>query len=398
MYKMYRLAGILDRAAAKALGEDVSSIAQKPALLRQALRLAAYLAQFDEVGDPRLPRLLLRYGLPYLASRYGWREARKVAKVLERLSKDPWRPSSEIEKLELKYMVPAILIERVRKLLPASEVEELLKALNLEPDPGLRVNTLKASIEEVVARLSRSGFSVRVSERVPNHVKYRGPFLGEVAKLVDEGKAVPQDESSALASLILDPKPGELVVDLCAAPGGKTTHIAELMNVNGSVVAFDIYHDRVQRLVELARRTGTYTIIHPLEADARLAPNILGVEVADRALVDPPCTSTGALAKHPDARWRISEENIRALARQQKELLQAAVQVVRKGGYILYTVCSILPEEGEEVVKWALENLPVELVPLKGPYDPSPLLPGTMRAWPHRHRVTGFFYALLRKR
>ena len=398
MYKLYRLRGVLDKAAAKALGVSPEEVASKPALLRQALRLAAYLAQFDEVDDPRLRSLLLRHGLPYIASRYGWREARKVAKVLERLSKSPWAPQSEAERLELKYMVPAALIERVRRVLPASEVEELLQALNREPAPGLRVNTLKASADDVLERLTRAGFEAWPSERVPNHVRYRGPFLGEVAKLVEEGLAVPQDEASAAASILLDPRPGETVVDLCAAPGGKTTHIAELMRLKGTIYAFDVFHDRMLRLRELAQRTGTYIIIHPVEADGRLAPRLLGEEVADRVLVDPPCSSTGALAKHPDARWRVSDSSVRALAEQQRQLLEAAVRVVKRGGYVLYTVCSILPEEGEDVVRWAIENLPVELVPLEGPYDPSPILPGTMRAWPHRHGTTGFFYALLRRR
>jgi 16S rRNA (cytosine967-C5)-methyltransferase len=206
-----------------------------------------------------------------------------------------------------------------------------------------------------------------------------------------------QEESAALAALILDPKPGEFVVDLCAAPGGKTEHMGELMRNKGVIHAFDVDSARIRRMRELLRKTGV-RIVRIHRADGRTAPKKLGRGVADKVLVDPPCTSDGTLPKNPDLRWRMYEAEVPKLAQLQYELLVAASKLVRPGGRILYTTCSLLPEEDEEVVRRFLErNTDFRLIPLSGPYDQSSMLSGTMRAWPHRHGTIGFFYALIER-
>jgi len=169
------------------------------------------------------------------------------------------------------------------------------------------------------------------------------------------------------------------------------------MRNRGRIYAFDIHDDRIARLKELLERTGV-TIAKVFKEDARRAPEILYEEVADRVLLDPLCSSTEAIAKHPEARWRLDEEKLRGLVKLQEELLEVALRLAKPGGRILYTVCSVLPEEGEYLVRRFLEKhrSEVKLVPLTGPFG-SGLLPGTMRAWPHRHGTTGFFYALFEK-
>ncbi len=398
MYKVYRLQGILDKAAAKALNTTPENVASQPPLVRQLWRLSVYLAQFDQIGDERLKHLLLEHGLPYVAKKYGWRLARQAARIIKSLEKEPWKPETEAERLEAKYLVPSIIVESVSRLLPKDELEHLLAKLNTEPAAGLRVNTLKTSLDKVIKILEKHGITYQVSKRVENHLKYHAPFDEPIRQLVEKGLAVPQDEASAAAAPLLEPKPGNLILDLCAAPGGKTTHLAELTRLEATIIAFEIYRDRVRKLYELAQRTSTYFAIHILHGDAMTAPQVVGENRADRILLDPPCSSTGALAKHPDAKWRLTRKTLETLVERQKQFLKAAVKTAKPGALILYTVCSIMPEEGEYVVQWALENLPIELEPLNSPYDPSPLLPGTMRAWPHRHDTTGFFYALLRRK
>ncbi len=397
MYKMLRMAGVLDRAVAWALGVPVSEVESWDPLLRQSLRLAAFIAQFDDVKDRGLAYALTRYGMKYVASRLGWREARKIHRVLTKLWDNPWKPQSREEELMVKYLVPPILVESVTPLLDPGEMEEFLEALNREPVNSLRVNSLKANVEEVLRELRSSGLEAWPSERVPGVVRYRGPFNQILQRLVEEGKVVPQDESSAAAALLVDPKPGEFIVDLCAAPGGKATHMAELSRLQARIVAFDIHWDRLERMKMLVEATGTSQAIAMVKGDALNAPKILGRGVADKVLLDPPCSTTGSLHKNVDARWRLRREKIEELAETQKKMLATGVEVLKPGGRLVYTVCSVLPQEGEYVVKWALETLPVKLVPVDGPYDASPLLPGAMRAWPHRHGVTGFFYAVLEK-
>jgi len=397
IYKIQRMAGVLDRAAAHALGVSLDELESYPPLLRQSLRLAAFLAQFDSVGDRRLASALVRHGLRYLAGRLGWREARKVHRVLDVLWDNPWRPSTREEELMLRYLVPPDLVSMLRRVLPEAEVEAFLESLNRPPTLGLRVNTLKADPGEVLEALRSSGLEAWPSERVPGAIRYRGAFNPVLQRLLREGKVVPQDESSAAAAILLDPKPGEVVADLCAAPGGKTTHIAELTGNSARIVAFDVYWDRLERLRWLARVTGTEASIAVAAYDSTRAHHLLGENRVDKVLLDPPCSTTGGLHKNVDARWRVRRGKILELAEQQKRFMEAGIRVLRPGGRLLYTVCSVLAEEGEDVVRWALERFPVRLVPLRGPYDESPLLPGTMRAWPHRHDTTGFYYALLEK-
>ncbi|RLF88175.1 Fmu (Sun) domain-containing protein, partial [Thermococci archaeon] len=205
-----------------------------------------------------------------------------------------------------------------------------------------------------------------------------------------------QEEASAVASLILNPQPGEIVVDLAAAPGGKTTHMAELMQNKGKIYAFDIDKARMKRLKDFVNRMGI-KIVKPIIKDARKAPEILGEEVADKVLLDAPCTSSGTIGKNPELRWRLRESKIEEMAKLQRELLESAAKLVKPGGRILYTTCSIFLEENEENVKWFLNtHQEFRLIKLEGPYDPG-FSEGTMRAWPHRHDTIGFFYALFEK-
>jgi 16S rRNA (cytosine967-C5)-methyltransferase len=233
---------------------------------------------------------------------------------------------------------------------------------------------------------------------VPFVLKLRGPFDYANSRVFREGLIVPQDEASALASLLLGPRPGELVVDLCAAPGGKTTHIGELMENRGRIIAVELYEDRARRLKQLLERTGV-RIAQVLVMDGKDSPLVLGEEVADRVLLDPPCTSTGAVVKSPEAKWRFSPERLSELVNEQRELMRAAVKLLKPGGYMLYTTCSILREENEDNVNWLLEKYRdcVELVKLRYPGLSEGLIPGTLRTWPHKHGTSGFFYSLIRK-
>jgi len=213
---------------------------------------------------------------------------------------------------------------------------------------------------------------------------------------MEEGLALPQEEASAAASLILAPKPGETVVDLAAAPGGKTAHMAELMENRGRIYAFDIDAERIRRMRKILRWAGV-EIAEVRKLDGRRAPEVLGEEIAEGVLLDAPCTSDGTIAKNPELRWRLREKNVPKVVELQKELIESAWKLLKPGGRLLYSTCSMLPEENEEVVRWFLSRHDdARLVPLSAPYSPG-FLPGTRRAWPHRHRTIGFFYALIEK-
>jgi len=326
---------------------------------------------------------------PYVGMYY-WR---LISKLLEY----KYQPRNEVEKLELQYFLPAWFIEKMRKLLGEKESKKLFEALNRRPLISIRVNTLKATVNEVIEELEREGKEVKVSSVVPTILKFKGPYDFDGSKLYREGKFVIQEEAAALASIILNPKPGEKVIDMCAAPGGKTIHMAELMKNKGVIYAFDVDKARIKRMRELIRRTGV-SIVKIYVEDVRNAPKILGEEVADKVMLDAPCTSDGTIAKNPELRWRIHEEKIAEYAKLQYELLETAIKLVKPGGKILYCTCSMFKEENEDLIENLLKKHPeVKLIPLHGPYSKG-FIPNTMRAWPHKHNTIGFFYALLEKK
>ena len=394
IYKIYRMQGVLDEIAAKVVGVKVQRL---PPYLRQALRLAAYLALYDDSGDIELASQLVEAATRIAGKRFREQDAETIMRLYQSLRRGVWSPDPGMRE-EMRLLLPSMIIDRLKTLLGSmEEVEKFAAAVNSpKPSYGLRVNTLKATVEEVLDGLQQLGIHAEQSKRVPCHVRYYSALPYDKARLLLEGKAVPQEEASAAAAPLLDPRPGESVADLCAAPGGKTTHIAQIQGNKGTVIALEIFPDRMKRLYELAARTGTYASISPVLGDALRASSI--IRRTDKVLLDPPCSSTGAIARHPEARWRLTPSTLRKLVTRQEAMIREAIRLLPQGGRLLYTVCSVLPEEGEYLVERILASEPVELIPLQGPYSLSPLLPGTMRAWPHRHETTGFFYALLEKR
>lgn len=396
-YDTLKRQGILDRIAEELTGAE-SALILDPwlrAALRTTLDILLYhrpTQRLRRLLRPTVSSMLSEKTHPYVGMYY-WR-------LYDRLQEYRPSPRSIEEALMYTYNLPLWFVEKMRSLLGEEEAEKLFQALNQKPMISIRVNTLKASVEEVIAHLEELGLGYEVSSVVPTVIRLRGAYDFERSKFYAEGKIVVQEEAAALASILLSPRPGETVVDMCAAPGGKTIHMAELMKLRGRIYAIDIDSKRIERMKMLLRRTGTRRIVKILRLDAKKAPRILGRGIADKVMLDAPCTSTGTMHKNPELRWRVHPDRLGELVEEQRKLLLAGLELLRPGGRLLYVTCSLLPEENEENIKWLLEEKKgkVELVPLRGPYEESPLLPGTMRAWPHRHRTIGFFYALLEKK
>ncbi|EEB75011.1 RsmB/NOP family class I SAM-dependent RNA methyltransferase [Thermococcus sp. AM4] len=387
-YSIQRRLGLIDEVIEELVG--VSPLILDP-WLRATLRVAVEVAVFRNPNEKTLQHLkglakfLSGKTHPYVGYYY--------YELLPRIINYVPKLDSEEKRLKWEYLFPEWFIAKMRGLL-GEEAEELLKALNETLPVSLRVNRLKASVEDVENYLKRKNLRFERSERVETVIRVLDPF--NPGKLMEKGLALPQEEASVVASLILSPEPGETVVDLAAAPGGKTAHMAELMGNEGKIYAFDIDSERIKRMRQILRWAGV-EIAEVRKLDGRKAPEVLGEEIADRVLLDAPCTSDGTIAKNPELRWRLREKNIPKVVALQKELIESAWRLLKPGGRLLYSTCSMLPEENEEVVRWFLSRHDdARLVPLSGPYDEG-FLPGTMRAWPHRHKTIGFFYALIEK-
>jgi 16S rRNA (cytosine967-C5)-methyltransferase len=231
----------------------------------------------------------------------------------------------------------------------------------------MRVNSTRAIPDDVAAELRAAGADVSFGQLAGGALLVR--HAGDLAALpaVREGRATPQDQSSQAVVALLDPKPGERVLDLAAAPGGKATGAAERMHGRGLVVAADVHAGRVRSVRRAAQRLGLGDAVRTVVADGAHPPVRPGA--FDRVLLDAPCSGLGVLRRRPDARWRIRPEDVDELARLQRRLLAAAAATVRPGGRLVYSVCTMTAAETLAVDGWAAAELP-ELVACAPPGRP----------------------------
>lgn len=306
--------------------------------------------------------------------------------------------------IAIKYSHPRWLVEDWIRDWGAEWAEALAAADNVTPPVTVRVNLLRTTREEFAKRAVEAGIAAKPSELAPEAVDLADLDTVDSVPGFSEGFFQVQDISGMLVSHILDPKPGETVVDACAAPGGKTTHIAQLMEDRGTVLAFDIHGGKLKSLIGAAHRLGL-TSIRTEVRDARELGEAIG-PVADRVLVDAPCTGLGVLRRRPDLRWRKSRHDMAALVGLAREILEAAARCVKPEGTLVFSTCTITPEENERQVEDFLASHPE--------FEPSPIgphLPDGFRerfpvpdgAWhvtfyPHVHGIDGGFAARMRKR
>jgi 16S rRNA (cytosine967-C5)-methyltransferase len=217
-----------------------------------------------------------------------------------------------------------------------------------------------------------------------------------------EGRFTVQDEASQLVVVLLDPQPGESVLDTCAAPGGKATGIAERVGPTGCVVAVDRHPRRLDLVRRHARRLGLDRVRAVDRDAARGVADLAPAGGFDRILVDAPCSGLGALRRNPDARWRVSPSDIPRLAETQIALLRSAAAALRPGGALVYSTCTLIPEENEDVVTDFLARAPeFRVAPAaECPTEARGLIgaDGFLRCLPHVHDTDGFFAARLVRR
>jgi 16S rRNA (cytosine967-C5)-methyltransferase len=302
--------------------------------------------------------------------------------------------------ISVAHSHPRWLVERWIGSSGIEETLELCRADNEIPPISLRVNSLKTTREDMLERLARSGHDVKPVVYSPEGIILAKPpaSLREMPE-VASGSLYVQDEASQLVSRFLAPRRGERVLDLCAGAGGKTTHMAALMENEGEIVAADIQAGRLTALESTAKQWGI-TTVKTAVINAALAPNMTALGSFDRVLVDAPCSGLGTLRRNPEIRWHLTGQQLGEYPPLQKRILANASACVRKGGLLLYSTCSIMPEENDRVVEAFLEGNPDFAVVSKPTTVPHEVLDGQgfLRTFPHRHGTDGFFGALLVRR
>lgn len=303
-----------------------------------------------------------------------------------------------VEDLAIRASHPTWLVRRWLERFGRDETEDLLAWNNRRPVHCLRVNGLRTTVDDVTAALDARGIAWSPARGWNDliHVPRLQPVLA--SGLIEQGLVAVQDESAAWIVRVLDPRPGETVVDACAAPGGKALHAATLMHNLGRVVACDLRAERLAPLHRAAEAQGI-AIVETVAGDFRALSGGEDVPTADRVLLDGPCTGSGVLAKRADLRWRRGPEDLMALTILQRELLDAAARSVRPGGMLVYSTCSIEPEENEGQVERFLGRHPeFALETAAGLAPPELVTPsGHLATLPQRHGMDGAFAARLRR-
>lgn len=290
---------------------------------------------------------------------------------------------------------PQWIVERWLERFGVEATRALLLADNRPVATGLRANRLKGTPEELVARLAAEGVEARPADHSPDLVWVEGHHAPGSLKCFREGWCTAQDESEALVSRLVAPVAHERLLDLCAAPGGKCTHLAELMGDEGEVWAMERAEARAASLEATVARLGTHAV-HVQRGDGRTYTFPMPF---DKVLVDAPCSGLGVLGRRADARWRKGPEVLREMPPVQLELLSAGGRRARPGGALIYSVCSFEPEETTGVVERFLRQNPAFVLESAAPFLPDSVVDedGFMRVLPHVHGCDGAFAARFRK-
>jgi len=317
---------------------------------------------------------------------------------------------SVADRLSVMYSFPKWIVEEWLARLGELETEALCAALNTPAPTTVRVNTLKTSAEECQKRLLREGVAAERTRLSPFGLSLAKRVNVPSLQSFKDGWFEIQDEASQIVPLLLDPQPGEIVIDACAGGGGKTLELAALMNNDGRILAFDVEARRLRNLEKRAERAGVQGLKVQLvgkgfagEEDDGLPTGQAGATKADAILIDAPCSGLGTLRRNPGNKWRVSPAFVEHISQQQGKLLEQWSPLLKPGGRLVYATCTLLRKENEEVaerflarhaefkldsssqilLKWGLAHL-----------SPN----GYLHLYPHQHGTDGFFAAILQRK
>ena len=311
---------------------------------------------------------------------------RKISKNKENLPEIPGQNPERT--LSIRYSHPRWLVKRLLSVLGVEETEKFLAANNDVAPMTVQVNPLKTSVEKLTAELTEAGVAVKPHAWVPDCLELSGTGDLTALRAFRDGDFMVQDPAARLVSLIADVKPGQRVLDVCAAPGGKSFSAAFAMGNQGSIQSCDLHENKLKRVRESAERLGI-TCIEAAPADGRVF-KAEWENAFDVVLVDAPCSGLGIIRKKPDTRYKKADE-LFALPVIQTAILENAARYVAPGGTLVYSTCTILPEENEQVSDAFLAEHPEfsrESFTLPEPVGKTD---GRLTLWPQRHDTDGFY-------
>ena len=323
-------------------------------IVKNILRIGAYQIIFLD----KVPKSAAVNESVNLCKKYSMKSTGFVNVILRKIEKtdltDIEKIENDIERISKLYSMPEWIVVKLSDELGINKAEEVCKNSNIRPKISIRINKLKTSKEELINMLAKKNvntenaifedFIYLNSKNITNLEEYK------------KGLFTIQDESAALTALVLSPIENETILDCCSAPGGKTTYLAEIMKNKGSIEAWDLYEHRLKLVDENAKRLGIEIINTKINDSTILNKNEIGKY--DRVLLDVPCLGLGVIRRKPDIKWQREEKDIDEITKIQKQILSTCSKYVKVGGRLVYSTCSILKEENEDIVNNFLINNP----------------------------------------
>ena len=311
-----------------------------------------YLGSYQILFLDKVPKSAAVNESVNLCKKYNFKSVGLVNAILRKIEKSDYEEintiTNSITRISLKYSMPEWIVKKFCDEYGNEEAANICQNLNLRPNISVRLNRLKDKIE-----LGEKGIleDFRVITGTKNITK---------TKEYIEGNITIQDEAAGLSSFILAPKEGEMVLDACSAPGGKTTYLAELMCNQGNIVAWDIYEERLKQVKQNAKRLGINIIQTEVHDATKLKEDY--VERFDKILLDVPCLGLGVIRRKPDIKWNRQENNIKEISDIQFNILKTCSKYLKKNGTLVYSTCSMLKEENDAIIEKFIKDENFEIV------------------------------------
>lgn len=368
--------------------------------IREILRMGVYQIMFmDRIPDSAACNESVK-----LSKKYGHRGSIGfVNGLLRNVVRNKKNIQNELNKkqdkefLSIKYSHPIWLIENWIEEFGTEFTEKLLMANNSRPLLNIRVNSLKISREDLIQKLSNDGISVDKCRYAKDGIVVYNPKGITETDYYKTGLFTIQDESSMLVTEIMNPKKDSVTIDVCSAPGGKSTHMAEYMGDKGKIISRDIHDHKIELIKSNANRLGIHIIKPEVYNALKLDNSLIGI--ADYCLVDAPCSGLGLIRRKPEIKYNRTEKDIKELLKLQIDILNIAANYVKKGGILIYSTCTINKDENIELVQRFLKQNDFKLCPIDDLIDldiklnQEQINMGYLELYPNIHETDGFFIA-----
>jgi len=348
-----------------------------------------YLGSYQIIFLDKVPKSAAVNESVNLCKKYNFKSVGLVNAILRKIEKSDYKEISNITnsitRISLKYSMPEWIVKKFCDEYGEEETANICQNLNLRPNISVRINRLKGKMDLGEKGILEDFRTITGTKNITKTKEYI------------EGNITIQDEAAGLSSFVLAPKEGEIVLDACSAPGGKTTYLAELMCNQGNIVAWDIYEERLKQVKQNAKRLGINIIQTEVHDATKLKEDY--VERFDKILLDVPCLGLGVIRRKPDIKWNRQENNIKEISDIQFNILKTCSKYLKKNGTLVYSTCSMLKEENDAIIEKFIKDENFEIVDIDKqiPKEFSKITTNNMVQFLPSQKHDGFFITMLKK-